>query len=113
MIVLCNNSVKQYDIKALSSHHDDADIFGLAGGHFPVVQVMVQFAVADLEHEVFEDTLVLAYLSHIKHIETVLLSHNQRIFEKGFQTILRVVLSDTVGSVSNVDFVMLGVVQNV
>ena len=84
LIVLCVNSVKQYDFKASGSHHDDADIFGLASGNLPVVQIMVQFAVADLEHEVFKDTLVLAHLGHIKHIESVLLSHDQRILEKGF-----------------------------
>jgi hypothetical protein len=107
--LLCVIRVKQYDIKA-ESHHDDADIFGLARGNLPVVEVVVQLAIADLEHEVFKHALVLAHLSHIKDIEAILLRHDECILEQGFQALLRVAFCHTVRGVRNVDFGVLGVV---
>lgn len=73
----------------------------------------MQLAVTDLEHKVFKHTLVLAHLSYIKNVETVLLRHDKRISEQSLQALLSVVLSDAVRCVSDIDFIVLGVLQDV
>lgn len=92
------------------SHEDDADVFGLAGWHLPVVEVVMQFAVAHLEEQVFEHALVLAHLRHVEHVEVVGLGHDERIFKQLLQAQLFVALRHAVRGVRNVNLVVFFVI---
>jgi len=61
------------------SHQNYAHILRIYFLDPPIIQIVVQIAITDLELELFEEFLVLVNIKSIKHIISFLLSYDERI----------------------------------